>query len=135
MSRPSRRSFLGHATAAAGVLATSPWTWGAPASSTAAGRPVFGLVTYMWGAQWDLPTLLSNCAKAGAPGVELRTTHAHGVERTMSETQRSEARKRIADSGVTMVGIGSNENFDSPDPAKLKQSIEATKDFIRLSHD
>ncbi|MGE3777213.1 MAG: sugar phosphate isomerase/epimerase family protein, partial [Pirellulaceae bacterium] len=60
---------------------------------------------------------------------------AHGVERTMSETQRSEARKCIADSGVTMVGIGSNENFDSPDPAKLKQSIEATKDFIRLSHD
>ena len=38
-----------------------------------------GLVTYQWGADWDLPTLLANCKKANVLGVELRTTHAHKV--------------------------------------------------------
>jgi sugar phosphate isomerase/epimerase len=68
-------------------------------------------------------------------GVELRTTHAHGVEPTLNEQQRTEVRKRFADSKVTMVGIGSNERFDSPDAATLKKAIEASKEFIRLSHD
>jgi len=36
----------------------------------------FGLVTYMWGADWDVPTLVANCKKAQCLGVELRTTHA-----------------------------------------------------------
>jgi sugar phosphate isomerase/epimerase len=95
----------------------------------------FGLVTYQWGADWDLPTLLANCAKAGALGVELRTTHAHKVEPELSEAQRGDVRKQFGDSGVTLVGIGSDERFDSPDPEKLKKAIEATKQFIRLSHD
>ena len=25
----------------------------------------FSLVTYMWGADWDLPTLIANCEAAG----------------------------------------------------------------------
>ena len=32
-----------------------------------------GLVTYLWGQDWDLPTLIANCEKAGISGVELRT--------------------------------------------------------------
>jgi len=36
---------------------------------------------------------------------------------------------------VKFIGIGSNERFDSPEPEKLKQAIEATKAFIELSHD
>lgn len=95
----------------------------------------FGLVTYMWGADWDLPTLIANCQKTQVLGVELRTTHKHGVEPNLNEAQREEVRKRFGDSGVTMVGIGSNERFDSPDPVVLKKAIEATKEFIRLSHD
>ena len=39
-----------------------------------------GLVTYMWGADWDLPTLIKNCQLTGFRGVELRTAHKHGVE-------------------------------------------------------
>ena len=42
--------------------------------------PALGLVTYNWGKTWDLPTLLNNCAETGFQGVELRSTHAHGVE-------------------------------------------------------
>ncbi|HKL31689.1 MAG TPA: hypothetical protein VJ919_04100, partial [Tangfeifania sp.] len=38
-----------------------------------------GLVTYQWGRDWDLPTLIANCEETGLLGVELRTEHAHGV--------------------------------------------------------
>lgn len=95
----------------------------------------FGLVTYMWGADWDLPALLSNCERAGIGGVELRTTHAHGVEPSMDEAQRSAVRRRFEASPVRLVGLGSNERFDHPDPAKLEAAMAATRAFIRLSHD
>jgi sugar phosphate isomerase/epimerase len=95
----------------------------------------FGLVTYMWGADWDLPTLLENCRKTGVLGVELRTTHAHKVEPDLNERQRAEVAARFADSGVTCVGIGSDERLCHPDPARLKQAMERSREFIRLSHD
>lgn len=134
MSHVSRREFLASsvaAGAAAGLTAL------APRSATAAQEPAiaYGLVTYMWGAEWDLPTLLTNCKQAGALGVELRTTHAHKVEPNLDEKQRQEVARRFADSGVTCVGIGSDERLCNPDPAVLKQAIERSKEFIRLSHD
>lgn len=95
----------------------------------------FGLVTYQWGRDWDLATLLANCEKAGVLGVELRTTHQHGVEPSLGAAERDEVRRRFADSPVACLGPGSNENFDSPDPAHLAASIERTREFIRLSHD
>jgi sugar phosphate isomerase/epimerase len=95
----------------------------------------YGLVTYQWAKDWDLPTLISNCQKAGVQGVELRTTHAHKVEPTLSAPQREEVRTRFAESDVALVGLGSNERFDHPDQEALKRAIEATKEFIRLSHD
>jgi sugar phosphate isomerase/epimerase len=129
----SRRQFLSSTTtaAAAGLLVAN-------ATSAQAQTPIgfqYGLVTYMWGADGDLPTLLANCKKSGCAGVELRTTHAHKVEPNLTDEQRDEVRKRFADSGVTCVGIGSNERFDSPDPAVVKKAIEASKEFVRLSHD
>lgn len=95
----------------------------------------FGLVTYMWGADWDLPTLLKNCAQTNCRGVELRTTHAHKVEPDLNDKQRAEVAARFADAGVTCVGIGSNERFDDPKPEVVKKAIDASKEFIRLSHD
>jgi len=95
----------------------------------------FGLVTYQWGKDWDLPTLLTNCQKAAVLGVELRTTHAHGVEPSLTAKQRQEVQKRFGDSPVVLAGLGSNERFDNPDPAVVKRAIEATKKFLVLSHD
>jgi sugar phosphate isomerase/epimerase len=95
----------------------------------------FGLVTYMWGHDWDLPTLIANCEKAKALGVELRTTHKHGVELNLSNKQREDVRRRFADTPVTLVGLGSNERLDSPEAATLKQAVETTKQFLVLSRD
>ena len=95
----------------------------------------FGLVTYLWGRDLRLLPLLDVCKRAGIGGVELRTTHAHGVEPSLSAAERAEARMRIEDSGVVLVGLGSNERFDSPDPSKVRSAIEATKRFLQLSAD
>src|SRR6185436_14192845 len=57
------------------------------------------------------------------------------VEPDLDEAGREKVRNLFADSGVTFVGIGSDERFDNPDPAKVKAAIEKTKQFIRLSHD
>jgi sugar phosphate isomerase/epimerase len=94
-----------------------------------------GLVTYLWGKDWDLPTLISNCEKAGILGVELRTEHAHGVEPEIGPDARRKVRRMFEESPVTLVGLGSNERFDHPDNTALRQAIERTKAFVRLSHD
>jgi sugar phosphate isomerase/epimerase len=95
----------------------------------------FGLVTYQWGKDWDLPTLISNCEKTGFQSVELRTQHAHGVETSLSAAQRTEVKKRFANSPVTCVGYGSNFEYHSPDQAKLRENIEQTKEYIKLCKD
>lgn len=98
-------------------------------------RMKLGLVTYLWGRDWDLPTLIENCEQAEIHGVELRTQHAHGVEPSLSQTRRREVRRRFADSPVELVGYGSNAQFHEPDPEKLQQNIELTKAYIKLMHD
>ena len=94
-----------------------------------------GLVTYLWGRDWDLPTLIANCTKTKVLGVELRTQHAHKVESNLSAAQRGEVKKRFADSPVELVGLGTNFAFHDPDPAKLRQNIEGAKQYLKLSAD
>lgn len=94
-----------------------------------------GLVTYLWGKDWKLPELISSCEKSGMSAVELRTQHAHGVEPSLSSAERKEVKKRFADSPVTCVGYGSNQEYHSPDPAEVKKNIEGTYEFIKLCHD
>jgi len=94
-----------------------------------------GLVTYQWAKDWDLPTVISNCEKSGLLGVELRTQHAHKVEINLTAAQRAEVKKRFKDSPVTCVGYGSNYEFHSPDPAKLRENIEGAKEYVKLCKD
>jgi sugar phosphate isomerase/epimerase len=94
-----------------------------------------GLVTYLWGQDWDLPTLIANCSASGLLGVELRTQHAHGVEPNLNAQQRAEVKKRFEDSPVTCVGYGSNQEFHDKDPEKLRRNIEGTYELIKLCHD
>ena len=94
-----------------------------------------GLVTYMWGANWDIDTLIYNCHKAGLSGVELRTGHAHKVEPKLDVRARAAVKKRFADSPVQLVGLGCNEDFHDLDQDSLRLSISIAKSFIKLSHD
>lgn len=94
-----------------------------------------GLVTYMWGAEWDLATLIENCHKTGFEGVELRTEHKHGVELSLNADQRREVTARFADSGVELVGLGTTCEFHSPDAKVLAKHIEDSKAWVKLAHD
>lgn len=94
-----------------------------------------GLCTYLWGQDWDLPTLISNCEKTGFEAIELRTQHAHKVETSLSKSQREEVKKRFADSSVTCVGYGANFEYHSPDKVKLRENIDQTKEYIKLCKD
>ena len=94
-----------------------------------------GLVTYQWGRDWDLPTLITNCEKTGLLGLELRVDHAHKVEINLNAGQRAEVKKRFADSSVKCIGYGANFEYHSPDPAKLRQNIDQTKEYIKLCKD
>lgn len=94
-----------------------------------------GLVTYMWGADWDLPTVIETLETTGFAGVELRSTHKHGVEPTLSTAERREVAARFSDSPVELVGLGTACEYHSPDPEELKRNIEESKAFIKLCHD
>lgn len=128
-----RRSFLS-TVLAAGAATCVP----AVAQSSTAARPAglqFGLVTYMWGADLDLPTLIATLEKSGILGVELRVDHAHGVSPKLDAAARSEVKQRFEASPVEAVGLGANWEFHSPDPAEVAKNIEGARQFIRLSHD
>ncbi len=131
----TRRDFV-HTLAAAGMAGIGLEAGGgaARAAESQSGMK-FGLVTYLWGKDMNLPTLIDVCEQAGIAGVELRTQHAHGVEPTLSKAERKEVRKRFADSPVTLVGYGSNAEFHSPDPQQVKQNIELAKQYVQLMHD
>jgi sugar phosphate isomerase/epimerase len=131
----SRRRFLTVTAAATASLTTLPIRRSAAADGGSATEMKLGLVTYLWGQDWDLPTLLANCAAAGVPGVELRTEHKHGVEPSLSPVQRLEVRKRFADSPVTLVGYGSNAEYHSNDPHEVQRNIELTKAYVKLMYD
>lgn len=94
-----------------------------------------GLVTYLWGKDWDVPTLIKNCSDTNIQGVELRVDHAHKVMPELNAAERQAVKKKFADSPVQLVGLGTNQQYDFPDQDKLKASIERTKEFIRLSAD
>src|SRR5712692_6560606 len=94
-----------------------------------------GMVTYELAKDWDVETIIKNCEAAGFEGVELRTTHRHGVEPSISKERRAEVRKRFEDSRVRLVSLGSTCEYESPDPSVVERNIQETRRFAELAHD
>ena len=141
-NRTSRRSMLATASAAIAAIATPFSAVSAFAGSkttslqgSAVSEMRFGLVTYQWGKDMDLPTLIDACEKSGLGGVELRTEHRHAVEPNLSKAERTAVQERFAASSVELIGYGSNAQFHEADPEKVKANIELTKQYIQLMHD
>lgn len=94
-----------------------------------------GTVTYNIAKDWDLPTLIAHCKATGFEGVELRTTHAHGVEPSLDAVRRAEVKQRFADAGVTLWGLGTVCEFHATDQATVKNHIESCKRWCELAKD
>jgi len=130
--RTSRRAFLREGLAAgAGLLAARS----ALAADAEEPRMHIGLVTYMVGAKMDLPTLIKACEDSGMEGVELRSTHKHGVEPSLDAEARAKVREQFAKTKVKLVGLGSACEYHSPDPKVVKRNIELTNRFVQLAAD
>ncbi len=95
----------------------------------------FGLVTYLWGRDWDISTLIRNCQNTGVEGVELRTEHAHGVEVHLSAAERAAVQSQFMDSDVRLVGLGTNWSFHHLEAARQAHAISQAKASIILAHD
>jgi sugar phosphate isomerase/epimerase len=97
----------------------------------------FGFTTYQWGVDWDLPTLITNCAKAGVTGLEVRTDehNKHGIELDLSKAQRAEVKKRFEPSSVKLITVNCGERYDYVDPAAAKAAVEKSKAYVLLAHD
>jgi len=129
----SRRRFL----QSAGALATAP-SLSATTPALAEEKPLkfrLGIVTYNVAAKWDLPTILKICKTVGLSPVELRTTHKHGVEPSLTAEQRKEVKQRFADAGIEPWGCGTTCEFQSADAGEVRKQIETCKQFVQLAAD
>ena len=82
-------------------------------SPQASGSFKLGLVTYNLAKDWDIPTLIQNCQQTGFEAVELRTTHRHGVEPSLTLSQRQNVKKQFAASPVRLLSLGSTCEYHS----------------------
>jgi sugar phosphate isomerase/epimerase len=130
MNALSRRRLL-----QAGAAAALPLPALAADPTPAAPPFRLGIVTYNVARAWDLDTILKVCKTVGLAAAELRTTHAHGVEPSLSSEKRKEVKARFADSGVQFWGCGSVCEFQAADPAVVKKNIEECKAFVQLVAD
>lgn len=94
-----------------------------------------GMVTYNVAKDWDLDTLLKLLSANGWEGVEFRTTHAHGVEPSLTASERSTVRAKCSDAGMKQVSLGSVCEFHSPDPTVVAKNVEECKRFVSLAKD
>lgn len=134
----SRRKALAGMTVVPGLAALHNSASAGPTSNFASlPKPAFGLglVSYNIGKDFTLAELLKVAKEGGVSAIELRTTHKHGVEPTLSGEQRAEARKRFADSGIVFWGCGSVCEFHSADSTILKKNIDDCKRFVELVAD
>jgi sugar phosphate isomerase/epimerase len=106
-------------------------------SAEAASAPRFklGLVTYNLAVNWDIDTIIKNCTMTGFEGVELRTSHKHGVELSLSKQRREEVKKRFADSRVRLVSLGTTCEYESSGPAEVEKNIAETRRWCELAQD
>ncbi|MEN8116665.1 MAG: TIM barrel protein [Bacteroidota bacterium] len=133
-SNQTRKEFIRNLSLIAGAAAL-PGSLLSSCKSVPGSKMKLGLVTYLWAKDWDIPTIIKNCTETQILGVELRVEHAHGVTLDLTASQRAEVKKQFDDSPVEIVGMGTNQDYHHADPARLKDSIEKTKQWLQLSKD
>ena len=105
------------------LLGTTIVVGGPLAAARAAGekpgsKMQLGFCTYLWGQDWDLPTLIANCEKAEILAVETRTEHPHGVEPSLNE---SHARRSANGSPIVVWSCSALERM-KPTTTQIRQT-------------
>lgn len=138
MNTVNRRGFLQSGLAAlpvalgAGALSAQAAT---PAGATGTAAYRLGMVTYNMGKDMGVDELIALCKATGLEGVELRTTHKHGVEVTLGTAERAAVKAKFADSGIAIAGLGSAFEFHAKDSAEVRKNIDGAKAYAQLAAD
>lgn len=137
----SRREFIQAAAISATAVALPTKGLAAPAPQTTGSTVALnknplklGLMTYLVGQSWDIPTIIKNLTEAKYEHVQLRTTHKHGVELVLTNAQRAEVKQRFLDAGLK-TSLACAHQYHDADPAVLRRHIEGTKQFLQLTAD
>jgi len=96
---------------------------------------VIGAVTYQVFQNMDLETVIRTLEATGFDGVELRTTHKHGVEPSIDKAERERVKARFERSKVRLLSYGTTCEFQSADAAERRKQIDLAKQFVDLAHD
>jgi sugar phosphate isomerase/epimerase len=134
LSPTSRRQFLERVAAATALGSVSAGGRLAAAPATASHLKV-GAVTYNIAKDWDLDTIIRNFTAAGIEAVELRTTHAHGVELSLSPAARRDVKARFDASAVRLASLGTTCEYHAADPAVVARQVEETRSWLQLARD
>lgn len=94
-----------------------------------------GVVTYNMCKDMDCRQLIAFCRETGLEGVELRTTHAHGVELSLTASERAGVKHMFEDAGIAIAGLGSAYEYHAKDPEAVKANIEGSKAYAQLAAD
>lgn len=136
----SRRNFINTAASSIGVMILPDFTKAADKKDNKSDfvlntNPLkLGLMTYLVGQKWDIDTIIKNCKETRYEHVQLRTTHSHGVEVSLTAAQRADVKKRFQDAGLA-ISLASAFQYHSTDPAELRKNIEGTKQYLQLAAD
>lgn len=94
-----------------------------------------GLVTYNLAKSWDLDRIIQRCTETCFEAVELRTSHAHGGEVTLSASERAGVRTKFAAAAIELCGLGSAFEYHHADPDEVERNIAGTKEYVDLAGD
>lgn len=94
-----------------------------------------GLVTYNLAKDWSLEKIIDLCSRTGFKAVELRTTHAHGIEPNIGIEERYRVRELFENSPVRLLSFGTVCEYHSIDENEVRRNIELTRAFIKLAYD
>jgi sugar phosphate isomerase/epimerase len=106
---------------------------GAPAPAET--RFHLGATTYNVLADWDLDKILQTLPGLGFESVELRTTHKHGVEPSLSQPERAAVRKKFEASKLRLLSYGTVCEFQAVEPDVRKKNVESAKEWVLLARD
>jgi sugar phosphate isomerase/epimerase len=93
-----------------------------------------GLMSYTTAKDWDIDTIIKNMTETKFQHIELRTTHAHGVEVNLSAAERADVKKKFQDAGLA-ISLASGFQYSYPDQAQLRKAIDGTKEYTLLGKD
>lgn len=148
--RLSRRSFLGAAPVAAGVMASrvaTPLPAAAASSSTNA-RPVrapikFGIATYSyWHFRTEkvpVETVIEKAAGMGVEGVDILHRQMDMPEKEPLTAEHrgylGRLKRHAFRNGVDLIALSIHQDFVDPDPAYLRTQVEHTHKCIEIAYE